>query len=77
MHRHNLQPTYTDTFKFYLLFYFFYSVIYSIFYNIQISWYKHIFIHQLQQYKKTDCSNCPLIMGIYMDASAVVKQLTT
>ena len=26
-------------------------MIYSILYNIQISWYKHIFINQLQQYK--------------------------
>ena len=34
-----------------VLFYFFNSVIYSIFYVIQIIWYKHIFIHQLQQYK--------------------------
>ena len=27
-------------------------MIYLILYIIQISWYKHIFIHQLQQYKK-------------------------
>ena len=32
-------------------FIFFDSVIYSILYVIQIIWYEHIFIHQLQQYK--------------------------
>ena len=52
MHRrHNSQPTYKDTFKFQVLLFFFNSVIYSILYIIQISWYKHIFIHLLQQYK--------------------------
>ena len=77
MHRrHSSMPTYTDTFKFKVLFYFFNSVIYSILYIIQISWYKHMFIHQLQQYKNKIVVQFSSYYG-HIDASAVVKQLTT
>ena len=47
-----LQPTYTTLLNFKYYYYFFLSsVIYSILCVIQFIWYKHIFIHQLQQHK--------------------------
>ena len=48
----------------------------TIFYVIQFIWYyKHIFIHQLQQHKNNIVVQCSFYYG--HNASAVVQQLTT